>query len=101
MSDDKKKINYGGQAFPSARERSVDGEIVKWEEGGMNLREYFAIHAPDGLADDAFDTVEQCANFLGVATKDYDYKIHWPLIEVAFRVRWADALIAELNKPAK
>ena len=92
--------NDGGPAFGVADVRDSDGVGIAQGHPGMSLRDYFAAHAPAReIADTIPDNIGWCAKYIGVEMAEYNTPEHYMRVLVKRRCDWADALIAELNKP--
>lgn len=96
------KIGNGGPAFPVRREGPNQ---TSWQEEGLTLRDYFAVHAPPQRTD---FTDYGAAALVGREMPDYpgddaseqaraDYQIATAQfridLDVALRLRWADAML--------
>lgn len=100
--------NNGGPAFPIpvVSQNQATGETSIWQtEGGMSLRDYFAVHAPPQRTD---FTDYGAASVVGRDMPNYpgddaseqariDYQIETAQfridLDVALRLRWADAML--------
>lgn len=83
----------GGPAFPLYHHGAAPNSL------GMSLRDYFIAHAPaKEVADLIPDTVGEIAEWLGMASFNYDGSKHWVLALAKARRIWADAMIAERSK---
>ena len=83
--------NDGGQAFPIPGCSLPNGEM-QWPEGGMSRREYFAAHAPI--------TFEDAVNLIETADPNTDKERAIIMaILCLMRFEYADAMLAERNKP--
>lgn len=86
----------GGPAFPVPGPTHQNDEWF-YADSGMTLRDYFAIHVPtDSLA--IPQTIETCAEFLGIPQDDYLGRKHYPMVEAKARYQFADAMLAERAK---
>jgi hypothetical protein len=88
------KINDGGPAFP----KPYGVEHVT--SGGMSLRAYFAGQAPISALEIS-DSVRDAEAELGLNSGEYTYADHYHRLVAKKAVQYADALIAELNKPTE
>lgn len=80
-------------AFPS---HGSMGEVV---QEGMSLRDYFIAHAPASeIQDISPQTIDACADFLGMPWGDYSGGEHYVLVLAKARRMWADAMLAEREK---
>ena len=80
----------GGPAFPC-----IDG--VRCVSDGMTLRDYFATNC---RMEDIYvpDSIENCAAYIGIETKDYKPEIHYNKVACKARYQHADAMLAERDK---
>lgn len=92
------KHDDGGPAFPQ-----TDGR--RWGNGyddhGMSLRDWFAATASDDDLCGVPDTIDDAAALLGVDPKDYNGRIHYPMIRAMARYAHADAMLAERKRRTK
>lgn len=87
----------GGPAFPCGREWHEDRSgVSRWEENGMSLRDYAAIHTDmDGLR---FPSIHDAAKFMGEKPPDSDNTMDVLMlsmrVEARLRYMKADAMLA-------
>ena len=89
----------GGPAFPRLGVYPNDDKPIGMSaEGGMTIRDYFAVHAPAEEIDamSPQDT-KQCAEFLGIEAGTYKHNM-WPIVLAKLRYQCADAMIEERAK---
>jgi len=95
MTDETK--NDGGPAFPSECEGHGNPQ---YHSPGMTLRDYFAVHAPNGPV--TFPTTADAAKFVGIESPDpYDVEGVARMsaaIQVKLAYMYADAMLAERSK---
>lgn len=62
------------------------------EQEGMLLRDYFAAKAMQSMQEQRM-TVSDAAAEIGIEPKEYNNKIHWPLVVAANAYKYADAML--------
>ena len=59
------------------------------------LRDEIAIAMLPTVCAEANGTVETAAKELGIPTKEYDYRVHWPILAARRAYEYADAMLRE------
>lgn len=95
--------NDGGPFFPKhLRERKIDPYTPEElaAAAGISLRDWFAGMALQATINTGVEgTVESAAKELGINPSDYKPSVHWPILVARDAYAFADAMIAERNKP--
>lgn len=93
------KPNDGGQAFPVGGISQLPNEMFIEPTCGMTLRDWFASQASEQELV-LPDTAKECADSCGVSVNDYvKNRNYWYSIMAKARYQWADAMIAESQRP--
>ena len=68
----------------------------QWSSAGVTIRDYFAAKAMQAtVANDSNNlSAASAAEMLGIETKDYDFRKHWPILVAQRAYSYADAMLA-------